>query len=79
MDTYSDIPDDVVKNQLEEPINDGKTASALLVVFAVTVLVKILIITAFGFCIICFGKKKSLWAILACYSFNIKFYFKLVT
>ena len=57
MDSYSDVPDTVVQDQLVKPAEDGTTASYILTVFAACVLIKIITVTILGLIIKCNDKK----------------------
>ena len=59
MDSVSDIPDDVVKEQIEAPVDDGNKAAALLTVFAVFIVIKIIVSLIIGCCI--WSKMKPKW------------------
>ena len=56
MDQYSTIPDYVVKEQLEEPIELASKATTVLGTFAGMVLFKIILVLVIACCISC--KKK---------------------
>ena len=58
MDAYSQIPDHVIDDQLDEPIKEGKAAAQTLATFATLVVVKIIAIAFLACRIKCKGKKK---------------------
>ena len=50
MDTYSDIPDSLVKDQLDQSITDGNNAAYVLIVFGLVVLIKVIVIFTLAVC-----------------------------
>ena len=59
MDKFSDIPDSVIKEQVEDPANDGRNAATLLTIFAVFIVIKILITLIVSLCICSKRKPKG--------------------
>ena len=51
MDQYSAIPDEIIDNQLESPIKEGKAAAQTLATFAAVVVAKIIVIVILACCI----------------------------
>ena len=60
MDQYSDIPDNVLKEQVKKPVEDGRSAAVILSIFATMVVVKIIIVGFIACCIKMRGKKKRI-------------------
>ena len=57
-DAYTEIPNSAIPDQVDDPAEDGKTASALLAVFGTLVVIKMVSILLFGARIKFCGKSK---------------------